>query len=399
MIDITTVFIVVVLMGALIATILAIVGKGIDDSLIYWATSYGINSVAFLLLAFRGQIPDLYSVILANIMIASSYALYAYGLSKYLNQTINLLLLWGPVLIVTLLFPFLSESMAIRIHIIVIVNAYQSLLLLVLLVRNANRLEGRGKFILASAFAIGGVIALSRPFALSLGIVEIASINSPGTFQSLTFLTLLLINVATALGLVLMLKEQAENRTSIMARTDELTGLPNRRSIYERITKMLAANDKNKRFGALLLIDLDNFKIVNDQHGHAMGDELLRQAANRISECMTEKDTAARLGGDEFVVLLSDLAGDRESAINIATERANLIREKLNPGFLLRQDIVHQCPGSVGVAILEPGAIDRESLMREADQAMYNDKAGNKAGSISEAHSDSAYFKRDATNI
>lgn len=275
--------------------------------------------------------------------------------------------------------PFFSDNVAARILIIGIVNAYQSLLILYFLVRNTERLTGRGKYILAAAFAAGGVIALSRPFALVTNLVEITAINSAGGFQSLTFLTMLLINCAIALGLVLMLREQAEHAISTMARTDDLTALPNRRDIYEQINKALTRTKKNHMFGALILIDLDNFKTINDKYGHDIGDKLLRQAANRICAALTSKDAAARLGGDEFVVLLKNLSDKPDSARAIAIERVTQLHKNLDTDYEIDDLTIHGCTGSIGLALFEPGKHNREELLREADQAMYRVKRGQSA--------------------
>jgi diguanylate cyclase (GGDEF)-like protein len=378
LIDINTLFVVIVLIGILIAAILAIVGKGANTNLLFWAAGFGINSIAFALLAMRGLIPDLYSVWLANVMIATSFAFYAFGLMRFLNQFSNPLLVWGPVLIVAIGFSFLSENLAARILVMGLVNAYQSLLILTLLICNVSRLNGRGKFILAAAFAAGVVIALSRPFALAFDLLHITSVDSPGAFQNLTFLAILLINIAIALGLVLMQKEDAEAATFAMARTDDLTGLPNRRSLYEQISSVLVNSEKKRFYGALLLIDLDNFKAINDQHGHSIGDELLQQAAGRMLSCIDGNSSVARLGGDEFVVLLPDLAHDRVSATRVAVEKIALLRDRLYQDYLLGDDIIHHCPGSIGLAILDPGKTDRETLLREADQDMYRAKIVSK---------------------
>jgi diguanylate cyclase (GGDEF)-like protein len=380
MLDINTIFVLIVLTGILIAVVLAAVGQGVDHSLSYWAAGFAIHSIAFSLLAMRGIIADLYSVLLANMLIALSYALFACGLLRFLKQSIHPALIAGPVLIIAATFPFLTDNLGTRILVIGLVNAFQTALIFFLLLRNASRLIGRGKLILASAFAAGGLVALLRPLALTLHLVQIESVNSPGAFQNLTFITMLLINIAIALGLVLMQKEQAESETASIARTDELTGLPNRRSIYEKINQKLKDGSRMQTYSALLLIDLNNFKKVNDQHGHAIGDELLRQAANRIRECMTKKDTAARLGGDEFVVLLSELADDHESAKNNATQVATRLHHLLDQEYKLNQETVQGCSGSIGLAIAEPGLTDRETLLREADQAMYRVKNSVKSG-------------------
>lgn len=364
-----------------IAAILTLVGWGVDSSLLYWAAGFGVNSMAYVLIALRDQIPDLLSVLLANMLIASTYAIFAYGLTKFLNRSISPLVIWAPVLIIFTAYPFLAQNVEARIIVGGMVNALQVALLLTLLIYNNSRVVGRGKYILMTAFLAGVVITLTRPVAVSAGFAEISAVNSQGLLQTLTFLPMMLINVAVALGLVLMQKEHAEAATSAIARLDELTGLPNRRSIYERISQSMLESEKKQTFGALLLIDLDNFKTVNDQYGHALGDDLLCQAADLIRECMTDKDTAARLGGDEFVVLLTELAEDRESAIEKAMQRAGQIRRKLDHDYQLNQEIVHCCSGSIGLAIFEPGMKDRETVLRQADQAMYRAK-NNVKGSV-----------------
>lgn len=337
------------------------------------AAGYGVNSYSFALIALRGEIPDLLSITLANVLLVAGYAFYALGLQRFLQQRLNWLAIWAPVILIGASYPFVS-SIEYRIVITGLVNVYQVALLLRLVLRSSARLAGRGKYILMTAFVLGIATALSRPLAIGLGLLEIDSITSPGSYQTLTFLPILLLNVAVALGVVLMQKEHAEAATSFMARSDDLTGLPNRRSIYECINQVMLDNERKRVFGALLLIDLNNFKTVNDQYGHAIGDELLRQAAGRIKSCVGERDIAARLGGDEFVVLLTDLGAQRETAINAAHEHAACIQQTLDQPYRLKPELEHRSSGSIGIAIFEPGARDREALLREADQAMYHAK-------------------------
>lgn len=384
MIDITTLFVTLVLIDIVIAIILLVVGRQVDSSLLYWAAGYGINSVAYVLVALRGDIPDILSVLTANSLVAATYAFYALGLLKFLNRMLSwplALVIWGPLLVVVCVFPLLPDNLEARIVVGGVVNGFQAATLLMLLLHNSVVTVGRGKYILMTAFAIGVGIAVARPLALMLDIVHISAVNSPGIWQTLTFIPLLLLNIAIALGLVLMQKEHAEAATSEMARLDELTGLANRRRIYENINQIMIDCEKKKTFAALLLIDLDHFKAVNDQYGHAVGDDLLCQAADRIRDCMSAGDTAARLGGDEFVVLLNNLARDYDSARRHLFERADHLRKKLGQPYTLKQDVVHRCSGSIGMAIVEPGMKDRETILREADQAMYQAKNSDK-GSI-----------------
>jgi len=164
-----------------------------------------------------------------------------------------------------------------------------------------------------------------------------------------------------------------------MAFNDCLTGLPNRRLLDDRLGMALAAAHRDNALGALLLIDLDNFKVLNDEHGHAAGDLLLKEVAHRLQTCVRETDTVARLGGDEFVVLLPALAGERPEASRRALDIAGKIRHSLEQPFRLHPDprtppVEHRCPGSLGVTLFAPDETRRNAIIKRADAAMYQAK-------------------------
>jgi diguanylate cyclase (GGDEF)-like protein len=160
---------------------------------------------------------------------------------------------------------------------------------------------------------------------------------------------------------------------------DSLTGLPNRRLLDDRLAMALAAGHRRAASGALLLLDLDNFKPLNDRHGHAAGDLLLQEVARRLQNCVRETDTVARLGGDEFIILLPALAGDAAQARGRALEIAGQIRRALEQPFLLRPDpsappIEHRCPCSIGLTLLAPDETNHATIFKRADIAMYDAK-------------------------
>ena len=157
------------------------------------------------------------------------------------------------------------------------------------------------------------------------------------------------------------------------ARYDELTGLPNRRLFQDRIQSAFARCRRGHTGGALLFIDLDDFKVVNDRHGHALGDLLLQAVARRISACVREADTVARLGGDEFVALLEEVDDHAQ---------AEAVANKIHKAIALVEELSGvrvQPRASIGIALypLHGDAIDQ--LLRHADQAMYVSKAQRKA--------------------
>jgi diguanylate cyclase (GGDEF)-like protein len=153
-----------------------------------------------------------------------------------------------------------------------------------------------------------------------------------------------------------------------LAHYDGLTGLPNRRLYYETLEKMLAEAARSSALVAVLCIDLDDFKSVNDTLGHACGDELLRQLGNRLVECARVRDTVGRLGGDEFSLILQ-LADGPDSASRIA----GAIREALRAPFDLNGNRVN-VTASIGIAICPVDAGDPDTLIKFADAAMYRAK-------------------------
>ena len=170
-----------------------------------------------------------------------------------------------------------------------------------------------------------------------------------------------------------------EERVRQLAFMDPLTSLPNRRLLLDRMGQALAANRRSEAFGALIYLDLDNFKPLNDQHGHGAGDMLLMEVALRLNSCVRAVDTVSRIGGDEFVVLLGDLAGQRaraaEQANNLAEKiRVALARPYLLPGGIGSEAIEHRCSASIGVVLIEPQHQSVEGLLKWADAAMYRAK-------------------------
>lgn len=163
---------------------------------------------------------------------------------------------------------------------------------------------------------------------------------------------------------------------------DELTSLANRRLLNDRLEQMIAARKRSGRYAALLFLDLDNFKPLNDVYGHAAGDSLLIAAAQRLVACVRETDTVARFGGDEFVVVLGDLSLDREQSVSQANAIAEKIRLSLGKTYRLsishkagEDDIVeHHCSASIGMTIFNSWELSADEILKRADLAMYQAK-------------------------
>ncbi|HET7832798.1 MAG TPA: diguanylate cyclase [Gallionella sp.] len=176
----------------------------------------------------------------------------------------------------------------------------------------------------------------------------------------------------------------SERRFRQLADYDNLTRLPNRRLFLDRLWQTMLASKRTGYYGALMFIDLDNFKPLNDRYGHKVGDLLLMEVAHRISGCVREIDTVARFGGDEFVVMLHELDVDQAAAAAHAAEIAEKIRAAVAETFVLKPPpegkaesaaIEHRCTSSIGVAIFHDLEAKPEELLKRADLAMYQAKA------------------------
>ncbi len=167
--------------------------------------------------------------------------------------------------------------------------------------------------------------------------------------------------------------KRAEAEIERLAYHDALTGLPNRTLFLDRLEQTLAASRRNRRCGAVLFVDLDHFKQINDVHGHAMGDAVLREMARRLLFHLRQEDTVARLGGDEFVVLLPELAGNLEDAGAMVLSVAEKLRSAMGtPVAIDGQEFV--TGASIGITLFPKIGEGVDDLMREADTAMYRAK-------------------------
>ena len=178
-------------------------------------------------------------------------------------------------------------------------------------------------------------------------------------------------------------QKRTESEIRALAFFDTLTGLPNRRLFLDRLQKSMAASVQSKQLGAILFIDLDHFKFLNDSHGHTVGDELLRLIASRLEHIGAEHAMAARLGGDEFVVMLQELGTDKAAAMAQAMAAAEAMREAILAPYQLTTNtslgsgpsILHYaCSGSIGVALFGLEEEQVIEVLKRADVAMYQAK-------------------------
>ena len=172
-------------------------------------------------------------------------------------------------------------------------------------------------------------------------------------------------------------RKQNENKIHNLAFYDPLTQLPNRRLLMDRLNHALASGGRSVEYAALMFIDLDNFKTLNDTRGHDVGDLLLVETARRLQDCVREGDTVARLGGDEFVVMLEGLSAEVEQAATQAEAVGQKIRAALNQPCLLK-DFQHHSSSSIGIGLFHGRDVTVDELLKRADMAMYEAKTSGR---------------------
>jgi|GEM_PF-3400396 len=175
------------------------------------------------------------------------------------------------------------------------------------------------------------------------------------------------------------LRKKAEDEIRNLAFYDALTGLPNRRLLMDRLEAALIASGRSGQYGAILFLDMDRFKVLNDTLGHDLGDIMLIEVARRIKSCVREVDTVSRLGGDEFIVLLEDVEADAGQASRKAAQIAEKVRSSLSKTYQLEKLEYHSSP-SIGVCLFKGNDESLDALLKHADMAMYQAKdAGRNA--------------------
>ena len=172
-------------------------------------------------------------------------------------------------------------------------------------------------------------------------------------------------------------RKAAEDEIRHLAFYDPLTRLPNRRLLLDRLQQTLASSARSGRQGALLFLDLDKFKILNDTQGHDKGDLLLQQVAQRLSSCIREGDTVSRIGGDEFVVMLADLS----TLLEETAAQAETVGQKILATLSQPYDLgghAHQSTASIGITLFSDHQSTPLELLKQADLAMYEAKSAGR---------------------
>ena len=172
-------------------------------------------------------------------------------------------------------------------------------------------------------------------------------------------------------------EHQALQETKYLSLHDALTGLPNRKLLKERMEQIVIEQERKHTYSALLFLDLDHFKQINDSLGHNIGDKMLIETAHRLQQTLRKSDTLSRLGGDEFVVLLPHLSQEESQTIHLAYEVSQKIHQAMSELFHIEEHALFSST-SIGIALFDASIAESDEILRRADMAMYQSKSGGR---------------------
>lgn len=369
--DMPTLFLVVTVVAFVMAAWVGVMawGQRRSEALWSWAATMCAFAVSNVLYGFRGVIGDFWSVVLGNGVLALAFALMLLSLWRFQGIRPRPLLMVLPVLLSLALYTFFID--AYRARVIVGGTLYPAQLGLVLQVLLDRRrpVLGRGRWMLVVGAAVLGGILLLRALGMLLGRLEAGDALANYQWQAMLVLVAMVAVLSFGLGFVYMNLERAERRSFELAMRDALTGLANRRAILDLLRSGLARARRQGQWLSVLMVDIDHFKAVNDNHGHQAGDAVLRQVAQTLASRLRAQDQIGRFGGEEFLVLLPDTQAEGARVLADALRQAVQLSHTDWDG----QQIVVTI--SIGVCGCLPGERDGpESLIAAADRAMYQAK-------------------------
>jgi diguanylate cyclase (GGDEF)-like protein len=370
--DVNTLFLVTIYVEVILGLLLlfAWVQNTAITAVAWWGFAHLLRAASVMLFGLYGSVSDLISIDLANAILFTAFAVTWTGARVFDHHRPQPILLFAgaAVWLVVCRVPFIADSFNVRVLISSgMITAYTWATAYEFWRGRSEPLVSRWPAIFM-LFAHGALYLLRTPFGAMLP----WSPTSNEVFESvwLTVLSFeaLLFTIAIAFILLAMAKERTEYRHKTAALVDPLTGIANRRAFLQDGEAQLRRQATDPRPMAVMLLDLDNFKSINDRFGHAVGDRVLQMFAQVGSRCMRRLDLFGRLGGEEFAALLVDTTRDRALAV----------AEEIRASFA---DITCEVDGrpvvatvSIGVVLSYDAVLDLSALLAQADHALYRAK-------------------------
>jgi len=377
LLDNRTLILSLMLISAMMALSLTVVSWGREhDSLKKWAGAATLEFLAFTLVWARGSIPDWFSIVLFGVLIVTCQAMKLAALYEYRELPWPRWQCLTPIALAALFLSVISyDDLRNRLVYGSLIYGAQMLMFLQVLRTDTESRTGRAWWLMFGAIATMVPLFALRAIAAFFNLAEFATVQSataPNSVQMVMFVGIIALSMLGSLGFILMVKERADRVIRSLAMIDSLTKVFNRRAFMERAEKEYAIAQRNKTSLALLMIDIDYFKRINDEFGHPTGDDVLVDVANILNSRLRKQDTLGRYGGEEFCILLpnTDHAG--------AMVLAETLRSAVAGTPLATERKTISATISIGVTICPASCADCNQgfykLLDDADAALYQAK-------------------------
>lgn len=367
---IPTLLLMTILVCVLVALAIVTVAWGDrHEGLQFWAAGLGINALAYGFFVLRNAIGEPISIVLGNGLTSLAQCFLLAAVLRFQGRALHWPVLVLPALVLSAAMMSLLDNFQLRVIASSVVLAVQSALILRALYVRRRSTVGRGALLVMAGMGLMLLVMLLRSTDGITGIVSRESFQQDSAMQTLTFVAILSISVIASLGFVFMSKERADEANRRLAALDELTGVANRRSIIAALDRDVGRALRTGESMAVMMVDIDHFKHINDTYGHLAGDQVLREVVNLIQKRIRAQDIVGRYGGEEFLVVLADSSA----------QEALLVAERLRAAVESARCAYAEQSLSVSVSIgvfggcLEAGD-NSDQLIQASDLALYRAK-------------------------
>ena len=364
----------IIVSSLLLGGCLAVVGAGQQrgQGLGHWACGLGFSALGHLLLMLRGHVPDLASVVGANLCLSAALLAMTAGVYQFQGHRVPWRWLFVPTVVVGVAVWVHQDSFAARVMWVGFAMGVQSLWIVVVTLQGRRSAVGRGKWLVMGSMLLEALVLGVRALVPWFMGNETQDILQGSEVQTLTFFSTFGVMLVASIGFIFMLRDRTDATHRRMASVDPLTGVANRRSLIAALNRDVARALRTREPMALMMVDIDHFKRVNDRYGHLVGDEVLRNVVTTLSERVRAQDLVGRYGGEEFMVVLPDT--DIHGAEQLARALCAAVQES-------RCHVPQADATGIAVTVsigvfggrLEPGDT-WDTLIAAADRALYQAK-------------------------
>lgn len=361
----------------MMAASMAVVGWGRRrDGLGRWATALLLNAMGHFLLMLYGLVPNWVPIVAGNLLLSCVAVGMIAAIYQFQGRPVRWwLLLLCPVLVVAFVIGFVDNFPA-RVSFVGLVIGLQSVWALSAALERRHATVGRGQWLLVAGLGLEAAVLGGRALVALATSETASSILQSSVLQTLTFMSTFTVVLVSSMGFVFMARDRADENNRVMAAMDPLTGVANRRSLISALDRDVARAVRMHESIALMMVDIDHFKNVNDQYGHPVGDRVLCSVVNVLRKRVRAQDLVGRYGGEEFLVLLPDttLLGAEQLAreLCMAVQESRCPVEGLDgPGIAVTVSI-----GVFGGRLDSGDSWDM--LIAAADRALYQAKSNGR---------------------